>query len=326
MGGDLVLHAVEALDHLEVEPARRPPADGGRDQDHVGPVHQPLVDLGQLIGGIPLGDRAGPGAGVARLGVVPLTGPEIEIAKPYQPGVGAANAPGVLERVLQQRVAGAVPGIPGIHRRGGQAEDAGRGAGGLGVVLQQMRRFVLDQLARHDRWRLDPYSVQPLLDGEDRHLLLIEALGAAAGDDAVFPAVPWAHHVLAVEPPLAQRAAAMVAAVGNGAKGAVVMKDRDAVAIELHREGSSCEQFVPTAEAVPGVHGDASGGEDQGTISRALRQGDARAPARRLELRPSAASEPPACRLGSCSWKVTAIPPARVARGGSRRTSTVPFA
>ena len=41
---DLVLDAVHPLDHLEVERAGRAPADRRRDQDHVGPVHERLVD------------------------------------------------------------------------------------------------------------------------------------------------------------------------------------------------------------------------------------------------------------------------------------------
>jgi hypothetical protein len=36
------------------------------------------------------------------------------------------------------------------------------------------------------------------------------------------------------------------------------VKDRDAVAIELHREGGARQQLVPIAQAMPGVHGDAS--------------------------------------------------------------------
>ena len=61
--GLLVLDAVHALDHLVVEAARAAPADRRGDQDHVGPVHDALVDLVQLVVRVHLRDRARPGAG-----------------------------------------------------------------------------------------------------------------------------------------------------------------------------------------------------------------------------------------------------------------------
>src|SRR5207244_8965024 len=49
--GDLVLHAVQALDHLGIQRGRIPPANGRAEQYDVGPLHQPRVDCRQLIPG-----------------------------------------------------------------------------------------------------------------------------------------------------------------------------------------------------------------------------------------------------------------------------------
>ena len=173
----------------------------------------------------------------------------------------------MLQGVLQQRVAGAVARVGCIHHRGGETENAGRRAGRLGMRLQQMRRFVLEQLPRHDRWRLHVHAVGALLDREHRDLLLVECLRTPARDDAVLPAVPGTHHEFVPEPPLAQRTAAVVAAVGDGADGTAVIEDRDPVAVELHRVGDSREQLLPRAQTVPGIHGGLCGGGDSCNLS-----------------------------------------------------------
>src|SRR2546429_9605093 len=81
LDGDLVLPAVQALDHLVIQRGRIPPANGRADQYDVGPMHQPLVDCRQLILGIALGDGTGPRTGARRLRVVALTMTELEITQ-----------------------------------------------------------------------------------------------------------------------------------------------------------------------------------------------------------------------------------------------------
>ena len=104
----------------------------------------------------------------------------------------------------------------------------GRRARRLRVLLQQVARLVLHELPRRGGRRRDVDAVGALLDLEDRHLLLVVALGPAARDDAVLPAVPRAHHELAAQPPLAERPALVVAGVADRAEAALVEEDGDA--------------------------------------------------------------------------------------------------
>ena len=79
MDGDLVLDAVEPFGHAVIKRRGLAPADRGTQDDHVSPIHEALVHRGELVGGIPFRDGAGPGAGVCRLRVVPLTGAEVQV-------------------------------------------------------------------------------------------------------------------------------------------------------------------------------------------------------------------------------------------------------
>src|SRR3989441_12101471 len=68
-----------------------------------------------------------------------------------------------LERVLEQGVRCGVAGVHVIHRGGGDAEHARRSTGRLGMLLEQVRWHVLDELARHGGGRVDGYAaVAPL--------------------------------------------------------------------------------------------------------------------------------------------------------------------
>src|SRR6266496_2470458 len=104
----------------------------------------------------------------------------------------------LMHGVLEQGVRGGKTRIDVVHRGGGDDEDPGWRARGLGVLLEQMRRLVLDQFARHHGWRLHVHAVRPLLHREHRDLLLVVAFGSLARDHAVLPGVPGAHHDLAV--------------------------------------------------------------------------------------------------------------------------------
>ena len=167
MDGELVLNAVEPLDHLEIEGRRAAPADRGGDHHDVRPVHQSLVHGGQLVGGIPLGDGAGPGAGMRRLGVVALAVAERELAQPDEPDVGAPAAE-MGQRVLEQAVGGGEARVHGVHAGGGEAEHPRRRARGLGMRLEQMRGLVLEQMPGKDRRQLEVHPVGPGLEAARR--------------------------------------------------------------------------------------------------------------------------------------------------------------
>src|SRR5689334_20264299 len=115
-------------------------------------------------------------------------------------------------------------------------------------------RLVFGEDARRHGGSLHVHAVGPLLDGEHRRRVPFESRRAFAREDTVFPGVPRAHHVLAVEPPLAERAALVVAGAGDGPETAVVEEDRDGVTVELHGERHAGGHFVLRAESVPRTH------------------------------------------------------------------------
>src|SRR5258705_8217566 len=122
------------------------------------------------------------------------------------------------------------------------------------MLLEQMTRFVLHELARRDGRDLDVDAVRPLLQRVDRDLLLIVSLRPFPRNDTVLPRVPWAGDEFSVEPPLRQRAALVVADVGDRREPAVIEEHRDAVVLDLDRAGRACEQLGFGAESVPVGH------------------------------------------------------------------------
>src|SRR5207245_11668996 len=127
-------------------------------------------------------------------------------------------------------------------------------AGRLRVLLEEVRRHVLDQLARHGGRRLHVHAVRALLDGEHGHLLLVVAFGSLPGDHAVLPGMPRAHHELAAQPALGQRAALVVARVPDGAEVTLVEEHGDGPTLELDGERNAVRELGPIPEPVPGGH------------------------------------------------------------------------
>ncbi len=78
---ELVLDAVQALGHSEVQRARRSPADRCRHEDDVRPMDHRLVDRVELVVGIHLRDRTRPRAGAGRLRVEPFATAERELVE-----------------------------------------------------------------------------------------------------------------------------------------------------------------------------------------------------------------------------------------------------
>ena len=78
-GGNVDLYAVQPFDHLEIERRCGAPTDRGRDDDRVGPVHEHLIHLVELVIWIHLRDRAGPSAGTQTFREIALAVPKLQI-------------------------------------------------------------------------------------------------------------------------------------------------------------------------------------------------------------------------------------------------------
>src|SRR5256885_4894093 len=78
---------------------------------------------------------------------------------------------------------------------------------------------------------------------------------ALAGDHAVLPPVPGAHHEFRAHPALAQRSPPVITDVGDSGETAFVQKHGDLMPLDLEGEGDAREQLVARSEAVPGGHG-----------------------------------------------------------------------
>jgi hypothetical protein len=179
---------------------------------------------------------------------------EAELAQADELRVDAARPPCRGECVLEERVGGGEARVARIHGSSREAEHPWRRAVRLRVFLEQVQLLVLDEPARKLRRRGDVHPVLPLLHAEDGDLLLVIALGAAPGDDAVLPPVPGADDVLVAHAALAERSALVVARVSDRAKTTLVKEDRDRVAVGPQGAGNPREELLPRPEAVPGGH------------------------------------------------------------------------
>src|SRR5258707_6272058 len=121
------------------------------------------------------------------------------------------------------------------------------------MLLEQVRRFVRQQPARHRRWSRDVHAIRALFDAEHRDLLLVVTLGPLSGKHAVLPGMPRADDVLVAHAAIAQGPAFVIAAISDGGKTAPVMKDGNAVTLELHAEWRACSKLVRRADEMPGL-------------------------------------------------------------------------
>src|SRR5688572_17914993 len=137
----LVLDAVHALDHLVIKTAGAAPADRRRDDDHVRPVHDALVDAVELVLAVHLRDRAGPGAGARGLRIEPLAVPERQVAQPddLRVAVAALALARGGEPVQQQVLGGAVARLAVGHRSRRNAEHANRPRLAFRLARERMR-------------------------------------------------------------------------------------------------------------------------------------------------------------------------------------------
>ncbi len=191
--------------------------------ERVGPVHERLVDPVELVGGVHLGDRARPGAGVGALRVVALAGAKPQVAQPDEPRLAAVRG-GVGERRFEQRVGGRIARVLEVHHGGGDAGDANRPRLAHRRARQRVRGVRL-LVAPAGRRQVDPQPA--VLDPQRvaRHLVVLEARLALAGAMVELPEVPRADDVVAVQAALAERPADVVADAGNGPEAAVAAGD-----------------------------------------------------------------------------------------------------
>src|SRR5437867_10014591 len=129
-----------------------------------------------------------------------------------QLGVGLELS-GARDGMLEQRVRRREARVAVVHRRRGNTEHATRGTRLLGMLLEQMARLVLQQLAWRDRWDLDVNAVRSFLERVDRHLLFVVSRGSLPGHHTVFPAMPRAGDEFPVQPSLGKRPAFVIADV-----------------------------------------------------------------------------------------------------------------
>jgi hypothetical protein len=115
--------------------------------------------------------------------------------------------------------------------------------------------LVLRHQALGGRRERDVDAVGALFHVVDWHRVALEARRALAGDHAVLPAVPRAHHELLAQAPVAQRTALVVADVRDDAEAALVQEDGDLMTLDPGGERDASEQLVPAAEPVPLGHG-----------------------------------------------------------------------
>jgi len=162
---------------------------------------------------------------------------------------------GARHRMLEQRVGRRKARVGVVHRRGGNAEDATRGTRFFGVLLEQMTRLVLQELAWRDRRDLHVDAVRPLVERVDRHLLFVVPRGPFPCHDAVFPAMPRARDEFAGPPSLGERPALVIARIRNRREPAVVEEHGDTIPLDFRGERDAREELVFRAQSVPLGHG-----------------------------------------------------------------------
>ena len=225
-GRDLVLDAVHALGHAVIQRAGGAPADGRRDEDDVGPVHEGLVDLVELVGRVHLGDRAGPGAGGGGLRVVALAGAEAQLAEADHAAFGAEGLLRVREGVGEELLGAGVARVRTVHDRGTEArhpDGAGRADDGPGQRVGLVGLLV----AGRPLVRVDEHAAVLDLDRVARDPVLFEAGLALAGAVVELPVVPGADDIVSVQAALSEGAAHVVADSGDRGEGAVAVHEGD---------------------------------------------------------------------------------------------------
>jgi hypothetical protein len=164
------------------------PPNRRRDQDRVGPVHERLVDSIQLIAGIHLRDRTGPGAGVRALGIKTFAMAKIEFAQANQLGFAAAR-PRLGQGLVQQQLGGAGTRILQVHHRRGNAHHADRTRLVLDGTSQRMRR-VRNLFSRGRRCQIHQYDSPLDPNLVDRHAAVANFGTHLARLPVKFPEVP----------------------------------------------------------------------------------------------------------------------------------------
>jgi hypothetical protein len=145
--------------------------------------------------------------------------PEAQVVEPDQPGLGAEHLR-MFQRDFEQVFGSGEARIARIHRRGGNAANpqwprcAVRGAFQRVRLMRQMAT-----LARRPRADQEPAVDHFHAVGGNLVGLVTRLTLASATVELVL--VPWADHVLAIEPAPPQRPTDVIAAIGNHAESAI---------------------------------------------------------------------------------------------------------
>src|SRR5262249_53009178 len=191
----------------------------------VRPVHEGVVDALQLVARVHLRDRAGPGAGPRRLGIVTLAGAELEIVESNEPRVGAKIARG-LERMVEQIVGTRETRIGHVHygrRDAGETKPPRRTFGLTRERMRLVRRFATPRRRRD----VDEHAAALDLHRERRHAIPFESRLADAGAAMKLPTVPGTSDEIAVEAAFAERSADVVADIRHRAELSILERDRN---------------------------------------------------------------------------------------------------
>jgi hypothetical protein len=128
---------------------------------------------------------------------------------------------------MVEKVAGAREArVCGIHGGGGNAGETKRAGRVLDLARQRMRRVrLLRTLCR--RGNIDENAAVLDLDGVGGNAILLEAGLAEPAAAVKLPIVPGADDVFAIEAPVAQGPARMIARVRDHAESSIPERDRD---------------------------------------------------------------------------------------------------
>ncbi len=195
-------------------------------------MHQGFVDLVHLVFRVHLRNRAGPGAGLSGFGVIAFASPEFQVIELDHARFGSKPL-GLLQGMHQQVVGAGKTRIGAVHRGGGNAGEARRAGLALDFAFQGMRRMRLG-VALGRMGEIDQHAAVFGLHRKGGNTVFLEAGLAKAGAAVEFPSVPGAGDIAAVvEMAVAERAARVIAYVGDDAELSIPERDGERDILDL---------------------------------------------------------------------------------------------
>src|SRR5262249_8807708 len=203
----------------------------------------------QLVASVHLRNRARPRAGPRRLRIITLAGAELEIVESNEPRVGAKIARG-LDRMVEQIVGARETRVGHVHhgRRDASETKPPRRTFGLARKrMQLVRRFG----APRRRREVNEHAAVLDLHRECRHAILFDSGFADAGAAMELPTMPRTSDVIAVETPVAERPADVVADIRHRAELSILERDRDGDGLRLATLERSPRELLDAADVDP---------------------------------------------------------------------------